>query len=69
MFGCLEIIQESTLESGLRNLFFPISIHDIGDDTVCHFIEERLAQEAIVMGKDIIHIEHADDVGHEIGRL
>ena len=52
-----------------RNLFFPISIHDIGNYTVYHFVEERLAQEAIVMGKDIIHIEHADDVGHEIGRL
>ena len=52
-----------------KNLFFPISVHDVGDDTVYHFIEERLAQEAVVTDKDIVHIEHADDVGHEIGGL
>ena len=51
----------------IYNLFIPISINNVGYDAVNHIVEEWLAQEAIVMGNDIFHIEHTHDVGHEIG--
>ena len=51
----------------LTSLFIPISINDVCNDAVNHIIKEGLAQETIVMGYDIFYIEHAHDVGHEIG--
>jgi len=50
-----------------RFLFVPISINDACNDAVNHIIKEGLAQETIVMGYDILYIEHAHDVSHEIG--
>ena len=50
----------------LKILLFPIPINNIGNDAVNHIIKEGLAQEAIVMGNDIFHIEHTHYVGYEI---
>ena len=51
----------------LISLFIPISINDVCYDAVNHIVKEGLAQETIVMGYDILYIEHAHDVGYEIG--
>ena len=51
----------------LTSLFIPISINDVCNDTVNHIIKERLTQKAIMMGYDILYIEHAHDMSHEIG--
>ena len=57
---------DSAIINHYKFLFLPIPINNIGNDAVNHFVEKWLAQEAIVMGNDIFHIEHAHYVGYEI---
>ena len=51
----------------LSVLFIPISVYNVGNDTVNHIVKERLAHETIVVSNDILHVEHTHDVSYKIG--